>query len=609
MGGDERLLHGLNPEQLQAAQCLEHCLVVACPGSGKTKTLAAKAAFLLSQGARVAAVTFTRDAALELRGRTVALAGEGSNDRLLVGTFHSIDMLMAFPKARTPFGTSILSRMRSPFGSRNWDIVREGERRGYVRRALAEAGIKLDMDEASRLIEDAKANNRESALEDSHRTFIATYQQILSRNGQIDFQDILLKTNAALADGSLTPLAVEYLLIDEYQDTDEVQYEWIKMHAAAGCRLTCVGDDDQSIYGFRRALGYACMERLVKDLKADTILLGVNYRCHGEILGAAGKMVQSNRGRIDKTLRANKGLGGAVEWERFGDFELESEACLVGVEDALRDQATIAVLARSNRRLDLIEGLLVARDLPYRRADGESVLDKPEVALFGSLIETVAQCTPRAIDQVLGWAGVFEADLRQIRQLFGNTVRIGAKQDFERTDLSSDAIASWTDFAKRHAAWSDLNEKGLYRIMLHGMKEWLTLHAKDEKSKRMVEIAASIFSPSGISPRERLEGLRLASRQRRTREAATGQPVSLMTAHSSKGLEFDRVWILGAEDEAWPSKNGSLEEERRLMYVAMTRARERLTVSAAGQRPTSPFVAESGIPRAPEGKYRSRAGG
>ena len=607
MASDERLLAGLNPEQLEAARCRTHCLAVACPGSGKTKTLAAKAAFLLSDGAStVTAVTFTRDAALELRERIVAIAGDAAKPRLLVGTFHSIDLLMSFPKGRSGFGSAILADMRSPYGDRSWDIVREGERRGYLRRAIAQAGLEIELDEAARLIEDAKAAGKGHGLMDAQREMLETYQRILERNGQVDFQDILLKTNEALFSGAMTPLPVDYLLIDEFQDTDLVQYRWGAHHGAAGSQITAVGDDDQSIYAFRRALGYECMQMFTKEFQASTILLGINYRCRDEILASAGRMVQANLGRIPKLLQAAKGSGGRVEWERFSDFDFEAEACVDAIAAAGTDGASFAVLTRANRRLDLIEAMLVSRQILYRRADGESVLDKPEVALFGAVIDTVATQSARAVDQVLGWAGLSEDNLAQIHQLFGNAIRIGAKQDFETTTLTSDGIATWKDFAKRHQAWSSLNKEGLYHLMLLGIQEWLLLHAKDDRTKRMLEVAAAIYHPAGKSPRERLDELRLARQKKKKDQTGhNAVQVSLMTAHSAKGLEFDRVWILGAEEEAWPSKHGSLEEERRLMYVAMTRAREQLWISAAGKRRTSLFVAESGIERAPEGKYKT----
>ncbi|WP_416047489.1 3'-5' exonuclease [Cupriavidus basilensis] len=348
------------------------------------------------------------------------------------------------------------------------------------------------------------------------------------------------------------------------------------------------------------------MQMFTKEFQASTILLGINYRCRDEILSSAGKMVHANLGRIPKLLQAAKGAGGRVEWERFSDFDLEAEACVDAIVAAGTDGASFAVLTRANRRLDLIEAMLVARQIPYRRADGESVLDKPEVALFGAVIDTVATQSARAVDQVLGWAGLSEDNLAQIHQLFGNAIRIGAKQDFETTTLSPDGIATWKDFAKRHQAWAGLNKEGLYHLMLLGIQEWLLTHAKDDRTKRMLEVAAAIYHPAGKGPKERLDELRLARQKKKKDDAGhSAVQVSLMTAHSAKGLEFDRVWILGAEEEAWPSKHGSLEEERRLMYVAMTRAREQLWISAAGKRRTSLFVAETGIERAPEGKYRT----
>ena len=250
------VLDGLNPDQRETALHRGHCLALATAGSGKTKTMAAKAARLLQEGEMVAAVTFTRDAALELRNRIIAMAGPGHHGRMLVGTFHSICMLMAHPKERrTDFGSLILKDMRSPF-HKPWKIVNEGMRRDYIIRALREQGMEeVPLEEASRMIEEVKAGTSRGTLLEGMREVTLVYNALLQRSGQIDFQDIILKTNVALRSREMTTLPVSELLVDEFQDTDEAQYEWTAAHAKAGTNVTAVGDDDQSIYAFRRALG------------------------------------------------------------------------------------------------------------------------------------------------------------------------------------------------------------------------------------------------------------------------------------------------------------------------------------------------------------------
>jgi len=328
-----------------------HCLAIAAPGSGKTKTLAVKAALLLSRGKSVTAVTFTRDAALELRDRILAIAGQQAVSMLLVGTFHSIDLLMAFPgKQKTAMGADILRKGHSRL-SRPWEIVREGSRRGFVACAIEHAELEPTIEEATAVIEGIKSGHSKPETQ-RHAELAATYQDIMGRHGVIDFQDILLKTNEALDQGVISPLQCDHLLIDEFQDTDLAQFKWA-MHHRKSSVLTAVGDDDQSIY--------------------------------------------------------------------------------------------------------------------------------------------------------------------------------------TRSEM---------------------------RARVQRIKEMIAAPSEDKKPG--------------------------------------GNPVVLLTAHGSKGLEFDEVWILGAEDGVFPDESSSIQEERRLFYVAMTRARKMLFISAAGKAPLSPFLVETGIARMPE---------
>jgi DNA helicase-2/ATP-dependent DNA helicase PcrA len=296
-------LDKLNPNQRSVVDARGNCLAIACPGSGKTSTAASKAACLLEKGERVVAVTFTKDAALELRERIIKLAGEENCARLIVGTFHSICLFMAFPgKAKGRFGREILMEMRTPF-QEEWDLVKPGVQFNFVGRALREHGLNIRGQDALALIEAAKESDSLDHLDEDVRNMVETYLDVMQRAGKIDFQDIILKVNRAMRDGSLTPLSTAHLLVDEFQDVDRAQYEWIEHHARSGVAITAVGDDDQSIYAFRRALGYSAMEKFTREFGAERILLGINYRCRSEILAAAEFLINHNTERISKSLR------------------------------------------------------------------------------------------------------------------------------------------------------------------------------------------------------------------------------------------------------------------------------------------------------------------
>jgi DNA helicase-2/ATP-dependent DNA helicase PcrA len=261
MAGD--LLEGLNEDQRAVALCGDNAVVVAGPGSGKSTTLARKAALVLSDpGRRLAAVTFTREAAFELRERVVRYAGMDAAPRLLVGTFHSVMQLQSFPKMRKGnFSAEIIDGAKSGFGRKPWDIVKPGVWRQYVARAMADVGVDADIEfeDAVKIIEWVKSGK--APQERIHEQLVKSYTEIMARNHVIDFQDILLKTIEGLKEGNVSPLNVTDLFIDEYQDTDDIQFQWGREHFKANIRMTAVGDDDQSIYAFRNALGYQGMLR------------------------------------------------------------------------------------------------------------------------------------------------------------------------------------------------------------------------------------------------------------------------------------------------------------------------------------------------------------
>lgn len=591
------LVAGLNPEQREVALYRGHCLAVACPGSGKTKTLATKAALQLNEGLKVAAVTFTRDAAIELRDRIVRLAEPGCKPRLLVGTFHSIDMLMAFPKKfKGEYGRNILAAMDSPF-VQPWNIVKEGVRRSYVLRAMQQAGLKMMMDEASSIIERVKASPNAIDLDESHRVLVETYLALMTESKHIDFQDIILNTNAALRNKTLTPLAVDSLLLDEYQDTDAAQYEWSVLHGRAGIPITAVGDDDQSIYGFRRALGYGGMDRFAKEFNALRVLLGTNYRCHAEILRSAEHLITRNTERIDKILHANKGPGGIVHWETFPSQMEEYAAVAEEAYIASQENAGFAVIARTNKELTNIQGAMVSRGVRYRRTDGRSIFDCPEVQVFAAILRCIIKPVPNDVDMVLAWAGMNNEDTAEIRRLFGTNIRIGSSIDFKNSKVSEDGAKKWRSFAKKHAEWGSALLTNSFRAINLGVYEWLDENLQKPNSPEVLRVARSMFDVDNNTLQEQLQKCRNAElKSREDEKTDDSESVAwLITAHGSKGLEYDRVWIVGLQAGEFPSEKSSLEEERRLMYVAMTRARNMLWVSATKEGKPSMFAYESNL--------------
>lgn len=598
-------LQSLNVDQREVALCDTHCLAIAAPGSGKTKTLAVKAARILSSGQTVTAVTFTRDSALELRERILAIAGEASLPRLLVGTFHSIDLLMAFPKTiKSPMGKEILQKGFSKL-TRKWEIVREANRRNFVARSLQNAGVNLDIEAATSAIEAYKAGHLKQPppeIED----LVSTYTSLLTRYGVIDFQDILLETNKAIEAGQISPLHTSHLLIDEFQDTDHPQYTWAMMHAKAGVTVTAVGDDDQSIYGFRRALGYKGMVDFASELDAKRVVLGMNYRSFEEVLAPARTLIASNGDRMAKQLVAAKGKGGSAFWERYTISDDEVRFCVEWIKDGLAKNLQVGVLTRTNKRLDPVEALCIGSNIPYNRADGGGLLQTSEMAAFSAMLGVIVEDQARDADAALAWCGVEEEELASLHKVLGaNGMASLTKKQLDQASLSSTSKSAIAMLAKRRHEWLVLLETGGIDFVLEGVHSVLSAAVPNDKRSintlwHIRLMYGRVLEGGSGSVKEKLQTFR-SSIDRKSKDgdlvADSVNRVSLMTAHSSKGLEWDRVWILGAEQGVFPDESAGNQEERRLFYVAMTRARRDLMVSSSGSRPISHFVGEAGLPR------------
>lgn len=584
------MLEGLNPEQCEVALCDTHCLALAGPGSGKTKTNSIKASLLLQKQKRVVAVTFTREAAAELRHRIISIAGDQCKPDLIVGTFHSLAM---FQRAgnKSSFGKNIFSNMNIR-GNFSADIATEGHRGLYIERALKVVGMdaELDPDEAAVLLEQAKAMSAiGSTVAKNARELLEAYEEILRADRKIDFQDLIAGAVRGMKDSTVPHYATDYLLVDEFQDTDELQYEWIRLHGRMGVKITTVGDDDQSIYGFRSAMGYRGMQQFVKDFDAQTVVLGTNYRCHAEVLDSASRLVQFNVGRMPKRLTAHKGPGGTTEWKLFRKRTEEAEAAVQMAVSALHDKKTVAIIARTNNVLDESEAELISFGIPYVRVSGGSILDKREASIMVDMLGMVCKDHPSGVDGVLSWAGMSENGLRAFRDKFGKAIVVGNSSDMDSIEAEDHEKMLWRSFAKRIHEWKAVAKAGKSALVIAGISHWMLEYAKTDYQKMIIESSANILSKIDVPLAQKAAEMK----RRKSGKEITDDVVVLITAHGSKGLEWDTVWIVGANDGTFPDKKSGVEEERRLFYVAMTRARKQLIISSSGT--TSPFVHESGV--------------
>lgn len=564
-----------NPGQQAAVSVTERVVaVVAGPGTGKTKTLVARIAHLIEeQGVKpgeITAVTFTNQAAAEMRERLqTRLGGKRAVQRLTIGTFHAIclDLLK---------------------GAR---LISQGEALTVAEQLLREQGQKGSARALLQAVSRVKngAPLEQAGLDDSlYQAYCARLRQM----GVLDFDDLLTE---ALKLDTAGMKSFSHLLIDEFQDINDTQYAIVRAWSAHGKSLFAIGDPDQSIYSFRGASG-ACFQRLMADHpEARTIRLRQNYRSTPEILAAAAPVIEQNPGG-PRALSAHRAPGAAVRLVQAADsfaeavFIAKEIGRMVGGVDMLEAQklehgreirafSDIAVLCRTHRQLQLIEKCLTHDDIPCIISGREDFLDDGQVrgalAFWRSL-------------QAPGDAAALETALRLL-------------WDCPADLISKAQQACCTLPVFETAPLRPLAEGcGHLEVWLSRAEEWLP-HIK-EKPRKLAERWAEQYGDSPALARLRdmavfyptlhdlWNALTLGQEADLRRAAGKGWrsgAVRLMTLHGSKGLEFPAVFVAGLTAGTLPLESqahlADLEEERRLFYVGMTRARDELILTAGGE--------------------------
>ena len=586
----------LNPAQQRAVDCDGHCLVVACPGSGKTRVITIKIGRLLKvyPDCRLLAVTFTRDSANELSRRVIQTIGEPLFRRACrIGTFHAlcIRQLRNYGK---------LGKVATP-----------REQSLFVRRAAAMAEPGMANEEAVAIIERAKGSL--DTCPEQKSALYRCYSDLLASHQVSDLYDVVLDSVRLMRSGDIRPYPVRFMLVDEFQDTDPIQYEWVLLHARGGANTTVVGDDDQSIYSFRGSLGVRGMRNFVKDTGAEEITLGSNYRCRSEILSAADRLIRCNVERVEKLLVADRGHGGAILSLRQGARRDEAEAVADAVEEDaidLGDKANTlftrtvpdgrwCVLARTRRALDYVERELQIRGIQYYRSPGESFWSRAPYSIMLGLLDSLTSSQTSGLDHAIGhalMATVSKADasdaLKKLHSQLGDhfgDIRDGAPINLEGFMANEAQVIS--ELANLVVAWRQQIDAARFAMVIRGVAAWFAKFEMGEENKEIMTSAGETLCRLRGPIQARIQAI---TGERNKRDVQP-QGVAILTMHGAKGLEFDHVWIVATEATTIPSsKSPDHEEERRLMYVAMTRAKDTLFMSSILSGHPSPFVIEAG---------------
>ncbi|MGA7950289.1 MAG: UvrD-helicase domain-containing protein [Thiobacillaceae bacterium] len=625
----DALLDRLNPEQ-KAAVTLPHesALILAGAGSGKTRVLTTRIAWLIQTGQvsplGVLAVTFTNKAAKEMLTRLSAMMTINTRG-MWVGTFHGL----ANRLLRTHYRDAGLPQ--------TFQILDSQDQQSAIKRLLKGLNVDTEKFEPKKVqwwINAAKeaglrAQDTEAYDGFSQRLneFYAAYDEQCQREGVVDFAELLLRSYELMIRNELLrnhyQSRFRHILIDEFQDTNKLQYRWLKLFAGPDSVLFAVGDDDQSIYAFRGAHTGNMQEFEREYAHGRVIKLEQNYRSHGHILDAANALIAQNRERLGKNLWTAEGEGEKLRvFEGYTDQE-EAAFVVDEVKQLNREGAALsemAVLYRSNAQSRVIEHALFTAGVAYRVYGGLRFFERQEVkhALAylrlmanpdddGSFLRVVnfpargigartlemLQVAARSVN-----ASLWQAAVSQGGKLLGFVGLIGELRRATEGLSLAETIEHLIE-ASGLAEYYRNDKEGADR--LENLAELVNAAALFEQDPEMLPHPGPLpqagerdKEPVGVESNEGQSVLALflahASLEAGENQANAGQDaVQLMTVHAAKGLEFHSVFITGLEEGLFPheqsfAENAGLEEERRLMYVALTRARRRLYLTHAQSR-------------------------
>ncbi|WP_127345717.1 DNA helicase PcrA [Lactobacillus amylolyticus] len=638
---EESILAGLNPQQKQAVETTEGpLLVVAGAGSGKTSVLTRRIAYLVEKNNvnpwNILAITFTNKAANEMREREQKLLGPAA-ESIWMSTFHALCV-------------RILRRDADKINySHNFSIADSAEQLTLVKHIEKDLNINPKMYDPRRILSaisngkndlltpEAFAMSASSPFEKMVAKIYQEYQKRLRRDQIMDFDDLIMQTLVLFKKDKETlhyyQNKFRYILVDEYQDTNQAQYELTHALAAQYKNICVVGDADQSIYGWRGAN----MENIMNfesDYKNDgvrTVKLEQNYRSTGHILSAANSVIKNNQNRKSKNLWTDRGEGKKVTYYKAQSGDDEAHYIISKIQEEVKDQKRsykdFAVLYRTNAQSRTVEEAFVKSNVPYQIVGGHKFYDRKEIKDVMSYLKLVSNpADTMSLNRIINTPkrGIGAATVDKLLA-FANENNLNALQAMDQVGTStisnraaqklSDFAAKLHDainFAKDHSV-TGLTEKILddfdytsalkaeHNIdadtRLENLDEFLSVtkrfddhyEAEDDDSDQLSDFLAEV---SLLSDQDDLDD--------------DDNQVALMTLHAAKGLEFPVVFLIGMEDGLFPLSRSmmdesQLEEERRLAYVGITRAKQELYLTNAYSRmmygriqnnPPSRFLAE-----------------
>ena len=597
------MFNKLNDKQKEAVMHIDGpCLVLAGAGSGKTKVLTERIVNLINNGVspyNILAITFTNKAAREMRERVYNSIEEEAN-KIFIGTFHSL-------------GLKIVRENAGVIGySNNVTILDRDDVNTLIKRFMKELNLDTEHYPVKSILNKISFAKNEGLSPEEFDKFAKApldmaackvykmYESALKRSNSVDFDDLLiLPLRIFKKDKSVLEKYQEhfkYILVDEYQDTNMVQYDMCKLLASKYRNLFVVGDMDQSIYSFRFA-NYMNVINFEKDNKdAKVIVLDENYRSTNNILNAANDVIKNNKERKEKNLWSSKGDGDKIKYIRC-DNEQEEASTVVRLTKELLDKgekpSEIAVLYRTNGQSRVFEEAFLKENIPFKIVGSYFFYNRKEIKDLISYmhliynnnddasLERVINVPRRGIgsktiERLRSEASISDKSMFEVvnsgKELGFKNLIIDLTNESKNTDLVGlvDVILDKTGIRKELEEKNDLESE----IRLENLNEFKS-------------IALAFQEKGTFSLEEFLENISLVSDKNEYKEVDDG--INLMTLHSAKGLEFNDVFLVGMEEGIFPhnrsfESESELEEERRLCYVGITRAKEHLWLMNAKKR-------------------------
>ena len=606
-------INSLNAAQKQAVQTLNGpVLILAGAGTGKTRTVTCRIANMIEKGANprgILALTFTNKAANEMADRVAGLVDRKSARAMTVCTFHSLCV-------------RILRQDIGRLGYKeNFSIYTGSDQTGLLKRLIMEYGARREKLEPGQVLAElSRVRNQGLGIDKIEDTLIAAvskaYMRELKAQNAVDFDDLLILTERLLRAypdvHDKWNKRFNYITVDEFQDTNSLQMSLLRQLVGPEHNICVVGDDDQSIYGWRGAQISNILDFESFFPNPTVIKLEENYRCTRQVLDCANELIRHNAGRRDKTLRTNKEGKHPVRLLAMPGSEEEAEFIADEIE-TLRARESMAwedfaILFRANAQSRQLEMAMREHHIPYRMVGTKSFFDRREVKDLLSYLQMmdnpdadlhllrVLNTPPRGISPTTASFAIdWSRDNK--KSLWATLVDISFLS--ECSTRSQNCITAFTDLVTHYGSEFSAGERPFVEILEEFLKEIeyeeyisRTCKTEEEKHRRLaaiddIKVALRQFWLPGHKLTDFLAGICLDN-DRDDDDIEKKSGVCLITMHAAKGLEFPQVYIVGVEEGLIPHTRsvdeGSLDEERRLFYVGITRARERLTMTYCAKR-------------------------